>query len=118
VEAWERYALEAAEAGAGHYRADWFLRFMGLESFPVYRKGGRLQNYRGQPPLSEGAFRALQGLVKNAAEDLGRSDAGHSPPGRLDERAGTLLALSSFRLEDLASPEASGQISRAVSRLT
>ena len=118
MEAWERYALEAAEAGAGHYRADWFLRFMGLESFPVYREGGRLQNYRGQPPLSEGAFRTLQGLAKDASENLERSNTGHSPPRRLDERAGTLLALSSFRLEDLASPEASGQISRAVSRLT
>jgi hypothetical protein len=34
-----------------------------------------------------------------------------------DGRAGTLLALTGFRLEDLASPEAHGQISRAVSRL-
>lgn len=38
----------------GEYRADWFLRFLGLESFPQYRQGGRLENYRGQPPLSPG----------------------------------------------------------------
>jgi hypothetical protein len=105
-------------AAAGRFRADWFLRFMGLKSFPTYREGGRLQNYRGQPPLSKGAFRSLQGLAKDASENLERSDAGRSPPGRLDERAGTLLALTGFRLEDLATPEAPGQISRAVRQLT
>ena len=43
-------------AALGYYRADWFLQFMGLESFPNYRPSGRLQNYRGQPPLSDSAF--------------------------------------------------------------
>ena len=57
-------------ANGGRYRADWFLRFIGLEAFPEYRQGGRLQNYRGQPPLSDGAFKILQVLVKNAAENL------------------------------------------------
>lgn len=57
-------------ANNGRYRADWFLRFIGLEAFPEYREGGRLQNYRGQPPLSDGAFKILQILVKDAAENL------------------------------------------------
>lgn len=29
----------------GEFRRDLFLLFMGLESYPVYRKGGRLENY-------------------------------------------------------------------------
>lgn len=33
-------------AAWGRYRADWFLRFVGLEDYPRYREGGRLQNYR------------------------------------------------------------------------
>ena len=57
-------------AACGYYRADWFLRFLGLESFPNYREGGRLENYRGQPPLSDRAFKILQALVKAAAENL------------------------------------------------
>jgi hypothetical protein len=111
---------EGITAAAGRYRADWFLRFMGLESFPAYREGGRLQNYRGQPPLSEGAFRVLQRLVKDAAENLRRleADPTYSPPRRPDERAGTLLALTGFRLEELADPEAPDRISRAVRRET
>ena len=54
----------------GHYRADWFLRFMGLESFPDYRTGGRLENYQDESLLSIGAFKILQRLVKVAAENL------------------------------------------------
>jgi hypothetical protein len=102
----------------GPYRADWFLRFVGLESFPAYREGGRLQNYRGAPPLSEGAFRALQGLVKDAAENLGRldSDPAYQPGRDTEDLAGTLLALTGFRLEELAVPEAPGRILRAVRR--
>ena len=34
-------------AATGRFRADWFLRFIGLEEFPRYRPGGRLDLYRG-----------------------------------------------------------------------
>src|ERR1700710_2073650 len=40
----------------GRFRAGWFLRFVGLEDFPRYRPGARLDLYRGKPPLSGGAF--------------------------------------------------------------
>ncbi|WP_243902599.1 DUF7005 family protein [Aetokthonos hydrillicola] len=61
-------------AAIGYYRADWFLRFLGLEVFPNYREGGRLQNYRGKPPLSNRAFQVLQSLTKAAAEQLENFD--------------------------------------------
>lgn len=54
----------------GEYRADWFLRFLGLEDWPLYRSGGRLANYRGKPTLSDGAFRVLQRLIVAAARNL------------------------------------------------
>ena len=44
-------------AAFGRYSAAWGLRFLGLENFPVYRPGGRLENYRAcapLPPLPEG----------------------------------------------------------------
>ncbi|HEV7515766.1 MAG TPA: hypothetical protein VGR07_05645, partial [Thermoanaerobaculia bacterium] len=40
-------------AAIGRFRADWFLRFLGLEAFPSLRPGGRLGIYRGKPPLSD-----------------------------------------------------------------
>src|SRR5215203_7334573 len=106
-------------AAAGRYRADWFLRFMGLESFPAYREGSRLQNYRGRPPLSEGAFGTLRALVRDIAENLQRVGDGLGfLPGSQEERAGMLLALCGFRLEDLAAPDAPVVLSEAIRRET
>ena len=100
----------------GWIRADWFLRSMGLESFPAYRDGGRLQNYRGRPPLSEGAFGCCR-RWSNTAENLRRASDGLGfLPGSPGERAGMLLALCSFRLEDLAAPDAPAVVSEAVRR--
>jgi hypothetical protein len=93
-------------AATGRFRADWFLRFLGLEEFPRYRAGGRLDVYRGKPPLSDGAFRILQALLKAAAENLERFDAQEPAAGTPAERALRLAALASLRLEELASPEA------------
>ena len=91
----------------GHYRSDWFLRFVGLESFPDYRDGGRLQNYRGDPPLTDGAFKILQVLVKNASENLERFDAGHSEELRSGKgKALMLMGLTYLTLEELASKDA------------
>ncbi|GAA6623365.1 DUF7005 family protein [Scytonema sp. NUACC26] len=105
-------------AAIGHYRADWFLRFVGLESFPDYREGGRLQNYRGQPPLSDGAFKILQALVKDAAENLQRFDAEYAVKLKtLNGQIFMLMALTYLTLEELASLEASLYIQTTIEQL-
>jgi hypothetical protein len=94
-------------AAAGRFRADWLLRFIGLEGFPRYRDGGRLQNYLGQPPLSDGAFTILRALVKAAADNLERFDAERFPVVEpASDRGPALLALSQLTLEELASDRA------------
>jgi hypothetical protein len=95
----------------GRFRADWFLRFVGLEDFPRYRAGARLDIYRGDPPLSDGAFRILHRLLRDAAVNLERFDGLQAP------KAVTIAALASFRLEELAAPGAEGLIRRAVESL-
>ena len=88
----------------GQYRADWFLRFLGLEQFPEYRVGGRLENYRGTPELSDGAFRVLQSLVKDAAENLEQFHVSHAETLATPAGQGRLLvALSQLTLEGIAS---------------
>ncbi len=90
-------------AAVGHFRADWLLRFVGLEEFPAYREGGRLQNYRGRPPLSDAAFKVLQALVHAAARNLERADAARFPGGASQaERAAFVVALTGLTLEELA----------------
>jgi len=106
-------------AATGYYRADWFLRFLGLESFPHYRQGGRLQNYRGQPPLSDGAFRILQALVKAAAENLERFDAEHTDKLRDSNIQPLMLtSLTYLTLEELASQEAKCRIQQNLDQFT
>ncbi|MEY3870804.1 MAG: hypothetical protein RLZZ338_4698 [Cyanobacteriota bacterium] len=95
-------------ANNGRYRADWFLRFVGLEGFPEYREGGRLQNYRGEPRLSDGAFKILQILVKDAAENLESFNTEHQIELSAPENQGKMLnILTSRTLEELAAQKGS-----------
>ncbi|MFY9820519.1 MAG: hypothetical protein WAM82_04005 [Thermoanaerobaculia bacterium] len=101
----------------GRFDAGWFLRFIGLEGFPDYRAGARLDLYRGNPPLSDGAFQVLQRLIREAALSLERFDAGQSQDGAPAGTARTLAALASLRLEDLAAPGGENRIREAVEHL-
>lgn len=97
----------------GEYRADWFLRFLGLEDWPLYRSSGRLSNYQGNPPLSAGAFGVLQKLVVAAAQNLEQAHRGYKfsiralnrslpPMTELDYARCLLSAVSYLTLEELA----------------
>ena len=94
-------------AAAGAYRADWFLRFLGTEDPRAFRPGGRMLNYRGTPPLSDGAFAVLRSLVTGAAENLEALDASGLTGGDTpSERARALVALASMTVEALADESA------------
>ncbi len=90
----------------GRYRADWALRFLGLEDFPAYRRGARLEYYRGDPPLGAGAFRILQRLVKRAAHNLESFDRTQASTSRPASRLRTVVALTRLTVEDLAAVDA------------
>jgi hypothetical protein len=86
----------------GRFRADWLLLFMGLEDYPRYRSGGRVENYRGET-LDDSAFRILQSLVYDAALSLESFDRelrrrGARPCDWLD----AMWTLNRFFLEELA----------------
>jgi hypothetical protein len=99
----------------GTFRAASFLRFMGLEAFPRYREGGRLQNYRGSPPLSDGSFSVLQPVVRRAAETLERLDlCARWRPMAAAEKGRVIFALTRVGLEGLASVEAKDRVEMAL----
>ena len=88
----------------GRYREDLALRFLGLEDFPRYRVGARLQNYRGQPPLSDPAFEAAKEFAHDAIRNFGRLDASCAPSMRSgDGLTRLVLSLMTLSLEELAS---------------
>jgi hypothetical protein len=89
--------------GFGGYRADLALRFLGLEAFPSYRAGGRLEHYRGT--LSDEAFAAVQALTVRAARNLEKVAATALPSSDDLEGLGRLtLGFVTLTIEELASP--------------
>jgi hypothetical protein len=59
----------------GSYEKEWMLTFMGLENYPNYRKGARLENYLGNSDLSFDNFKKLTTIIKNAIENIAYFDA-------------------------------------------
>jgi hypothetical protein len=93
-------------AATGEFRADWQLRFFGLE-WKGYRAGGRLENYRGQPALSDAAFIVLQRMVRLAAlnlEAINRSGAAGAQT--VHDKARTIMTLANLSLPELACDQA------------
>jgi hypothetical protein len=125
----ELVADYAGMTGAtGRYRADWQRRFLGLGSGPRgegYRPGGRLDLYRGDPPLSDGAFEKLQALARAAAAEIERFDAGLrrsgpvSPAGEESDRdrALVLLALATLRVDEIAAPGGAERLAERLAEL-
>ncbi|MCG6961839.1 MAG: hypothetical protein LJE95_01060 [Acidobacteria bacterium] len=91
----------------GTYKPGLALRFLGLERFPEFREGGRLEVYRGEPPLSDGAFKALQELVRRGVANLARLAEAHAGKLASEQELGrlvvamTLLACEELAAEDL-----------------
>jgi len=101
-------------AAVGRYRADWFLRIMGLEVEGSCRPGGRIENYRRYgdlPPLSDGAFAVLHALVRCAAAHLQEADTSLGADVRgVVGRARMVTALAMSTLEELAAPGAAARL--------
>lgn len=106
-------------AATGRFRADWLRRFLGLEDFPRLRPGGRLEVYRGEPPLSDGAFRVLAAVAHGAAASLERFDQAElgEGPRTVVERALAIAAIASHRAEDLAAPDGAAALARTYREL-
>lgn len=82
-------------AAVGGFRADWFLRFFGLENFPNYRPGARLENYRATLPPSEEIFTLLTNAVQGAARAI--ESAKFSPA----DHVAAMLAIATSNLQEL-----------------
>jgi len=87
------------------YKADWFLAFMGLEDYPQYRPGGRLQNYA--KGLSVDVTRVLHSLLVAAARNLEKFSQGYQSA---DTLADELLILCELTVEQFAANDAAASM--------
>lgn len=88
----------------GYYNRDWFLTFMGLMNYPHHSSKGRLENYLGDPPLSNGAFKILEGIVVMASknvEQIHSSFRGEETETRIFKTLSELMGMSLFELASM-----------------
>jgi hypothetical protein len=93
-------------AVTGSYDGGLARRFLGVEDQGRFRPGGRLANYRGDPPLSVEAFGVLGSLARRCIANLERAVDGQA--GGLTDATGLArfaLDLYVRPLEDLAADD-------------
>ena len=103
-------------AATGRFRADWLLRFMGVDTAHGVRAEGRLNNYRGNPRLSDAAFAVLASLLVRIAVTLETWHVEVPDWDSLESRAQAIPTLCRFSLEELAADDAVGRL-RALHRM-
>nr|WP_199001625.1 hypothetical protein [Flavobacterium sp. ASV13] len=87
----------------GKYNRSWMLMFMGLENYPKYRQGARLENYVAANKLSKEDFKQLIKIVKMAIENI---SIFHESQGNLQSNIDQMCridALCETSLEELSS---------------
>jgi len=104
-------------AATGSFRAHSFLTFMGLEAFPHYRPGGRLENYHRNLADHPDAIHAVRHLLVDAAHALETFFAPWSADTLAHARLPILATLTFLPLELLASPQAAGALDDALAHL-
>ena len=89
----------------GFFDSAWLLHFMGLENYPNYRDGARLENYLETASISIAAFKILQRIVKNAIDTLVKFDQELNISSSEQEDAKRIATLCSVDLITMASPQ-------------
>lgn len=98
----------------GVFRAEAFLLFMGLEKFPAYRPGGRLENYGKGLAADPAMLHALGAVLAAAARQVEAFFAGWPPERYARHKLAVWAALTFVPLEHLASPEAAQWLQRVL----
>lgn len=87
----------------GYYNMDWMLKFMGLENYPAYRKGARLENYLGNSDLSFENFEKLTTIIKNAVTNIAGFDDELGKIYSANDQIARIDALCKVNLLEIAS---------------
>lgn len=87
----------------GHYNKSWMLIFMGLEEYPKYRQGARLENYLLDNKLSQEDFKQLIKIIKIAIENISIFDETHEKLQSEIDQMCRIDALCETSLEELSS---------------
>ncbi|SDZ01611.1 DUF7005 family protein [Hymenobacter psychrophilus] len=88
----------------GFYSKEWMLAFIGLEGYPNYRQGGRLENYVNNANLTLEDFRQLIPVIKCAIENIASFDAVVGKIHSVNDQVARMNTLCTTDLLDISSP--------------
>lgn len=89
----------------GKFKAEWFLKFVGLEDYPQYRVGARFENYVDRSRISPKAFQVLATIVFRAAANVEKFDHSLGVPIDPSDRLARLLSLCAVDMLSMSSDE-------------
>lgn len=101
----------------GTYNKEWMLAFMGLEEYPSYRKGARLENYLVNTNLTTESFSQLISVIKSAVESIACFDAALGIIQSAHDQVCRMDALCTIDLADIASVNGSDLLRRKYKEL-
>ena len=84
----------------GNFKADLFLHFLGLEQYPKYRKGGRMENYTKN--ISFEGFEVLKTMIYRAAHNIEKYDQSIQSENFKHKAFFQMLTLSQLSIIELA----------------
>lgn len=91
----------------GSYNKNLMMHFMGLENFPNYRKGARLENYIKEIEINSPDFLFLTTIIKNAIDNITLFDNIIGPANSNKEIKNRIESLCKVDLLDIASKRGS-----------
>lgn len=89
----------------GSFNKNWMLAFLGLENFPNYRKGARLENYITALNLSSEGFDKLVNIIYRAIENISLFDGALGCIQSIDDQRFRINALCETDVLAIASPK-------------
>ena len=101
----------------GRYPRELANRFLGVESYPERRPGGRLEHYVRNTPLTPGALQALSCLAWRSTANLEAVARDRAADlGTIEGLASVALAIGRLTLEECAADDMPVRVSAAVTR--
>jgi hypothetical protein len=102
----------------GRYDVSLARRFLGIEDYPSYRDGGRLENYLGEPPVGERSKKVLECLSHRATGYLARFSSHYTARlPSLSVLGASIVVLMRLGLDGLGADDAPATIERELEEL-
>ena len=99
----------------GAYDSSLFFKFCGIEKLPEINPAGRINNYKGTPPLSDAAFGGMCETLRAAALNIEVFDKKlRKTYSRGDFTTAAIICIASLSVDEIALPGGAAKLEKAL----